>query len=125
MCSSDLGPDFLHFHIIFALRPTERGTAEGQTILVTSRRGGLLGRLFNILVLRVTEIVGNYFAKGDTQVFQTIRWKFRTPIRADRPILDFIRHLESQRAVPWGAWDGDRHNTAVTAAFERGPSCRP
>jgi phenylpropionate dioxygenase-like ring-hydroxylating dioxygenase large terminal subunit len=123
--SVTVGPDFLHFHIIFALRPTERGTSEGQTILVTARRGGLLGRLFNTLVLRVTEIVGNYFAKGDTQVFQTIRWKFRTPIRADRPILEFMRHLESQRAVPWGAWDGDRQNTAVTAAFERGPSCRP
>jgi phenylpropionate dioxygenase-like ring-hydroxylating dioxygenase large terminal subunit len=123
--SVTVGPDFLHFHIIFALRPTERGTAEGQTILVTSRRGGPFGRLFNHLVLRLTEIVGNYFAKGDTQVFQTIRWKLRTPIRADRPILEFIRHLEGQQAVPWGAWDGDPENTAVTAAFERGPSCRP
>jgi len=112
--SVTVGPDFLHFHIIFALRPTAQGTTEGQTILVTKRRSGLLGRLFNAAVLRVTEVVGNYFAKGDTQVFQTIRWNFRTPIGADRPIIEFVRHLEGQQAVAWGSWDGAVEDTAIT-----------
>ena len=54
--------------------------------------------------------------EGDTQVFQTIRWNFKTPIKADRPILA-LRHLETQSYVPWGAWDGDFENSAVN---ERG-----
>ena len=33
--SVTVGPDMLHFHIIFALRPTPDGKAAGQTILVT------------------------------------------------------------------------------------------
>jgi phenylpropionate dioxygenase-like ring-hydroxylating dioxygenase large terminal subunit len=111
--SVTIGPDALHFHIIFALRPTESGCSEGQTILVTKKRRGMFGWLFNHLLLIITEIVGNYFAKGDTQVFQTIRWDFKTPIKADRPILAFAKHLEEQRKVPWGAWDGDVYNSAV------------
>ena len=111
--SVTIGPDMLHFHIIFALRPTPRGTAEGQTLLVTKKRKGVLGWMFNRALLWVTKVVGNYFAKGDTQVFQTIRWNFKTPIKADRPILAFAKHLEGQTKVPWGAWDGDADNTAV------------
>ena len=120
--SVTVGPDFLHFHIIFALRPTARGTTEGQTILVTTHRKGWTGRLLNSLILRVTEIVGNYFAKGDTQVFQTIRWNFQTPIRADRPIIEFIRHLEEQKAVPWGAWDGATRDVAISKRSDGRPS---
>ncbi len=112
--SVTVGPDFLHFHIIFALRPTARGTTEGQTILVTEQRKGLLGKFLNAVILRVTEVVGNYFAKGDTQVFQTIRWNFQTPIRADRPIIEFMRHLEEQKSVPWGAWDGSDRDMAIS-----------
>ena len=32
-----LGPDFLHFHIMFALRVNHKGQTEGQTILVTKK----------------------------------------------------------------------------------------
>ena len=112
--SVTIGPDMLHFHIIFALRPTSRGTTEGQTLLVTKKRSGIVGWLFNRVLLWVTEVAGNYFAKGDTQIFQTIRWNFQTPIKADRPILAFAKHLEGQTRVPWGAWDGDEKNTAVS-----------
>lgn len=118
--SVTVGPDMLHFHIIFALRPTADGKAAGQTILVTKKRHGPLGWLFNRVVLFVTKVVGNYFAKGDTQVFQTIRWNFKTPIKADRPILAFMKHLETQKFVPWGAWDGDYDNTAVDEQREVG-----
>lgn len=102
--SVTIGPDFLHFHIIFALRPTEEGRTEGITLLVTERRTGALGWWTNQVILRVTDVVGRYFARGDTQVFQTIRWNFRTPIKADRPILAFQKHLEDQPAVAWGTW---------------------
>jgi len=111
--SVTIGPDMFHFHIIFALRPTSRGTSEGQTILVTKQRKGVLGWLINRVALAITKFAGNYFAKGDTEVFQSIRWNFKTPIKADRPILAFSRHLDQQTTIPWGVWDGDADNTAV------------
>lgn len=100
-----LGPDFLHFHIVFALRMTEGGATEGRTILVTRRRPGLLGYLWGQVLLALTWVVGAYFAKGDTRVFQTIRFDFRTPIRADHAILAFIQHYDAQPAAAWQSWE--------------------
>jgi len=99
-----LGPDFLHFHIMFALRLIEGGKTEGQTILITKKRLGWLGRLLNPLLLWLTQQVGNYFAKGDTQVFQTIEFDLKTPTVADRSILQFIDHTEKQKFLSWGTW---------------------
>ena len=96
-----LGPDFLHFHIMFALRMGPGGVAEGQTITVTKKRSGLFGYLFDRIVLFLTTIVGNYFAEGDTRVFSTIKFDLKTPLKADRAIIDFIRHLDRQRCVAW------------------------
>lgn len=92
-----VGPDFLHFYIIFALRPTLEGFTEGQTILVTKKRKGLIGLIVNPIILFATKLVGNYFAKGDTVIFNRINFKFNTPIRADKAIIDFVEHYESQR----------------------------
>lgn len=100
--SVTVGPDFLHCHIIFALRPTAEGKTEGLTILVTPQRKGLLGKIFNAIVLFATKCVGNYFAKGDTQVFETIRFNFKRPIKEDEAVIKFIQHLEKQKASPWG-----------------------
>ena len=97
-----LGPDRLHFHIVFALRPTADGQTEGQTILVTRRRRGIAGSLLGRLLLLLTRLVGDYFARGDTRVFRSIRFDLRTPTRADRAIVEFIQHTERQPAVPWG-----------------------
>ncbi len=102
--SVTLGPDFWHFHIIFALRPTADGKTEGQTILVTKKRKGVLGWLTNKVVLGLTEVVGNYFAKGDTKVFATIKFDLQTPLREDVAIIRFIQHVERQRAVAFGTW---------------------
>ena len=99
-----VGPDFQHFHIMFCLRPTADGKTEGQTVLVTDRRRGPLGWLYAKVLLFLTKIVGDYFADGDTKVFQTIRWKFQNPIAADRSIIRFIKHLEKQPSVAWGSW---------------------
>jgi len=97
-----LGPDFLHFYIIFALRPTQDGKTEGQTILLTRKRNGLLGKIWSRLVLWLTRVVAYYFARGDTLIFQTLRFNFRTPLQADQAILHFIRHVEGQKTVAWG-----------------------
>ncbi len=100
-----LGPDFLHFHIMFTLRLLEGGKAEGQTILITKKRRGIFGWLFNRIVLWLTKLVGNYFASGDTQIFQTINFDFQTPTKADNAILQFIQNVETQKALRWGSWE--------------------
>lgn len=123
--SVTVGPDAFHFHIIFALRPTANGSAEGQTLLVTKMRKGLLGWLTNRVALFITKVVGNYFAKGDTQVFQTIRWNFKTPIKADRPIIQFNKHLKKQKRVSWGLWESiepDVKMSSVKSADAPSPS---
>jgi len=96
-----LGPDFLHFHIIFALRLIGEGKTEGQTILVTKRRKSLLGILLNRFLLFFTRVVGIFFANGDALIFRSIRFDLKTPIATDRPILQFIQHLESQKIASW------------------------
>lgn len=97
-----IGPDFLHFHILFALRPTKDGRSEGQPIFVTRRRKGLLGKIAGRFLLLLTRIVSYYFARGDTLIFKTIRFNFRTPVKADLPIIRFIQHAERQKTVAWG-----------------------
>lgn len=112
--SVTVGPDLFHFHIIFALRPTPDGRCEGHTILVTKKRRGPIGWLVNRVALTITNIVGSYFGDGDTKVFESIKWKFANPIKADRSILHFARHLSKQKRVAWGAWDGNSDAHAIT-----------
>lgn len=100
-----LGPDFFHFHIMFTLRLQKGGKAEGQTLLITKKRPGILGWVFNRIVLLITMIVGNYFAKGDTKIFQTIKFDLKTPLKADISIMEFIQHIEGQKAVSWKNWE--------------------
>jgi phenylpropionate dioxygenase-like ring-hydroxylating dioxygenase large terminal subunit len=100
-----LGPDFLHFYIMFALRMLEGGKTEGQTVLITPKRSGIFGWIFNRLVLWITQLVGNYFAKGDTQIFQTINFNLQTPTPADRSILQFIHHVDRQQPAAWKSWE--------------------
>ncbi|HSE99149.1 MAG TPA: aromatic ring-hydroxylating dioxygenase subunit alpha, partial [Blastocatellia bacterium] len=97
-----IGPDFLHFHIIFALRPTRDGRSEGQSIMVTRRRRGIAGKALSRALLILTRIVAAYFAKGDTLIFESIRFNLRTPIKADLPIIRFIQHVERQETTAWG-----------------------
>ncbi|CAN1209533.1 Vanillate O-demethylase oxygenase subunit [Tumidithrix helvetica PCC 7403] len=100
-----LGPDFLHFYIMFALRPIAGNKTEGQTILMTPKRAGCLGWALNRILLWLTQQVGNYFAKGDTQVFQTIQFDLKTPTFADRSILQFMQHVNQQKAIAWATWE--------------------
>lgn len=106
------GPDFLHLHLMFALRRLDDGSTEGQTLALTKHRAGLLGRVFNAMLLRVTAIAARYFAYGDTRVFQTIHFNLQNPIAADRAVLAFVRHLEAQPTCDW------RDSTNAPAATE-------
>ncbi|MFH7029317.1 MAG: Rieske 2Fe-2S domain-containing protein [Heteroscytonema crispum UTEX LB 1556] len=99
-----VGPDFLHFHIMFALRLTEGGKTQGHTILITKKRQGIHGWIFNRIVLWLTKMVGNYFAKGDTRVFQTVKFDLKTPTKADLSVIQFMQHVEKQKAIAWGSW---------------------
>jgi phenylpropionate dioxygenase-like ring-hydroxylating dioxygenase large terminal subunit len=100
-----LGPDRLHCHLLFALRPTADGRTEGRTVLLTRRRPGLRGALRDRAILALTGLVARYFARGDTRVFDSIRFALRTPVPADRTVLAFIRHLERQPAAAWAPED--------------------
>jgi len=102
--SVTLGPDRLHFYILFALRMLAGGKTEGQTILITPRRSGAIGGWVNRHLLWLTQQVGNYFASGDTQIFQTIQFDLKTPIQADQSIVQFIDHLEQQPPRDWASW---------------------
>jgi phenylpropionate dioxygenase-like ring-hydroxylating dioxygenase large terminal subunit len=97
-----LGPDFLHFYIMFALRQTKEGKSVGQTILITRKRKGLFGKMWSRVLLLLTRAVGAYFAKGDTLIFKTIKFNFRSPIKADSSIIRFIEHAEKQQTIDWG-----------------------
>jgi hypothetical protein len=96
-----LGPDFQHFYIAFALRPTEDGRTEGQTLLFTQKRPGVVGWMHSRLLLGLTALVGAYFAQGDTKIFRSIQFALKTPIKADHAILDFIRHVDRQKTIKW------------------------
>ena len=111
-----VGPDRLHFHIMFALRPTKDGRSEGQTILLTRKRRGLFGKPWSLLLLLLTRLVAAYFARGDTRIFKTIRFHLRTPIKADSAIVQFIRHAEEQGTLDWGLRDVEVAQQGQTAS---------
>jgi phenylpropionate dioxygenase-like ring-hydroxylating dioxygenase large terminal subunit len=110
-----VGPDFLHFYIMFTLRLLENGKTAGQTILLTKQRPGLGGWLFNRILLWLTRQVGNYFAKGDTQIFKTIQFNLQTPTVADQSIIQFIQHVEQQPALTWGTWEPIAHPARIAS----------
>jgi hypothetical protein len=70
-------------------------------LVFTPKRRGPHGWLINRVVLWLTRLAGNYFSVGDTKVFQSIRFDYRTPVAADRAVQAFIRHLEQQPLADW------------------------
>lgn len=117
-----VGPDAAHFHILFALRLTDDGGTEGRRVLVTARRPGLAGRLSAKARLALTNVVGDYFADGDSQVFETIRFDFGVPTKADHAIVDFVKHLEAQPTIAFGTWEPlDAAEAPHLAAVEAAP----
>ena len=93
------GPDFFHIHIVFASRPGSNGITEGQTVLITKKRHGISGWFMNKVSLLLSRIAASYFGKGDTEVFRTIKYDLKTPIAADKTIINFASHLEKQPSI--------------------------
>lgn len=93
-----LGPDFLHLYLMFALRLSSTGKTEGYAIAFTRKATSPFASLFlNPLLMLLTKIAGFYFAKGDTRIFNSIKFDFKTPIASDHAVLAFIQHLEKQQ----------------------------
>ncbi len=95
-----LGPDFLHMYLMFTLRMTPDGKTDGYAIVFARKPKSWLEKILAEAVLLATKIAGCYFAQGDTRIFQTIRFNFKTPIQADRAVISFIQHLEKQDSFP-------------------------
>ncbi|MFI5342629.1 MAG: Rieske 2Fe-2S domain-containing protein [Chlamydiales bacterium] len=95
------GPDFLRLHLMFALRHSQDGKTEGQTIALTKKRKGFFGWLLNKCILSLTKLGGLFFAHGDTRVFKTIKFNLQNPIAEDKSLIAFMRHIENQNIVDW------------------------
>lgn len=95
-----LGPRRARFYLLFPHRPTIDGGTEGVIVTLAKRRRGPFGRLRAKAWAFLTLSVGRYFEKGDREIFNSIRFAMRAPISADKPIIEFIRHLERQPILP-------------------------
>jgi phenylpropionate dioxygenase-like ring-hydroxylating dioxygenase large terminal subunit len=100
-----VGTEFLHLHIMFTLRLIDGGKTEGMTIFITKKRHGIIGRLYNRLILWLSKFVAQYLINNNRKIFQTIQFNLKSPIEIDEPILQFINHLERQKALKWGSWN--------------------
>ena len=58
------------------------------------------------------------FAKGDTEVFKTIKFRFNRPIKEDESIIKFIQHLEKQPTADWGFGEKLLEKTVESLARE-------
>ncbi|MGD1872933.1 MAG: Rieske 2Fe-2S domain-containing protein [Mastigocoleus sp.] len=99
-----LGPDFLHFYIIFTLRLNAEGETEGCSLFVTKKRRGLFGWILNKFILWLTKMIDNYSSIYQSQIFEHINFNLKTPIKADHAILQFINYVEKQKTRSWGSW---------------------
>ncbi|MEM7554809.1 MAG: aromatic ring-hydroxylating dioxygenase subunit alpha [Cyanobacteria bacterium P01_A01_bin.84] len=100
-----LGPDFLHFYIIFTLRLNAEGKTEGYSLFATKKRHGLFGWFLNPFILCFTKIIDKYLSVYRSQIFETINFNLKTPIKADHAILQFINHVEKQKTLSWENWE--------------------
>ncbi|MBK1988255.1 aromatic ring-hydroxylating dioxygenase subunit alpha [Sphaerospermopsis aphanizomenoides BCCUSP55] len=114
-----VGTEFLHFHIMFASRLIAGGKNEAMTIFITKKRRGILGRLYNRLILWLSKFVTQYFLKNDSQIFQTIQFNLKTPLSVDQPIMQFINHLEQQKSLKWGTWNLERLRDGEAREIEK------
>jgi phenylpropionate dioxygenase-like ring-hydroxylating dioxygenase large terminal subunit len=113
--SITVGPDFLHFHVIFTNRVGQNGCSEGQVILLTKKRSGLFGRTGNALFLFLSKMVSNYFGRGDTPQFEHIQFDFKNPIKEDQTLISFVQHVESMPVANWGFSQADGQSDSKTA----------
>jgi phenylpropionate dioxygenase-like ring-hydroxylating dioxygenase large terminal subunit len=114
-----VGTEFLHFHIMFALRLVEGGKTEGLIIFIAEKRRGIFGRLYNLFILWLSKFLAQYFITNDSKIFQTIQFNLKSPIELDQPIVQFINHLEGQKALKWGSWNLERVRDGEVREIEK------
>ncbi|MDH6065660.1 aromatic ring-hydroxylating dioxygenase subunit alpha [Umezakia ovalisporum] len=111
-----IGTEFFHVHVMFALRLLPGGKSEGQVILMIKKRPGILGWLYNRVLLWLTKVVGTHFIWDDMKIFQTIQLDLKTPIKADKSIIQFVNHLERQKPLMLKTWQLARLQNIETKA---------
>jgi phenylpropionate dioxygenase-like ring-hydroxylating dioxygenase large terminal subunit len=100
--------DFLDFYLMFTSRLIEGGQTEVVSIYITKQRPGIVGRLYNRLLLWLSKFISQYLLKHDSKIFPNIQFNLKSPIELDQPIIQFINHLETQKALKWGTWNVER-----------------
>jgi phenylpropionate dioxygenase-like ring-hydroxylating dioxygenase large terminal subunit len=91
-------------HIIFTTRILPGGKTEGQTLLMSKKRKGILGKLINKLMLWVGKTISDRLLKTNDRILQTMQFDLKTPLKADLSIIQFINHLERQKPLTWESW---------------------
>lgn len=114
-----IASNFLHVHIMIAMRLLPGGKSEGQVILITPKRRGIFGWLYNRLMLRISSILGKYFIEDDIKIFQTIKFDLKTPIKADLSIMQFVHHLERQKPLMLQTWRLARSQNIIKEVREK------
>ena len=97
-------PPFLHLHIMFAMRLLGGNRAEIQPIFISKKCSGLLGKILNKLVLLLTRTISKSLIKGKKRILRQTSFNFKTPTRADLSIIQFIQHINKQKALTWETW---------------------
>ncbi|TAE57399.1 MAG: aromatic ring-hydroxylating dioxygenase subunit alpha [Nostocales cyanobacterium] len=116
-----IGIGILQFNIMFASRLSEAGKADIQTIFLAKKRQSILGKLSNILILWLSQFVIEYFIRNDAKILRTIQFKLKSPIDFDQAIIDFVNHLENQKALKWENWYLDRIRDGELDDVEKRP----
>jgi aminopyrrolnitrin oxygenase len=98
------GNESNQLHIIFTTRILPGGKTEGQTLLMSKKRQGILGKLTNKLMLRVGKKISNRLLKANDRILKTMHFDLKTPLKADLSIVQFINHLERQKPLTWESW---------------------
>ena len=100
-------------HIMVALRLLEGSKSEGKVILISQKRGGISGWLYNRVLLWLTKIAARYLIKDHLKIFQTINFDLKTPIKADHSIIQFVNHLEQQKPLMLKTWQSARSHREI------------
>lgn len=114
-----IGMELLHLNIIFASRLIESGKAEVMTIFITKKRHGIFGRIYNRFLLWLSKLLAKHLLKNDPKIFQTIRFNLKSPIEMDQPIINFIHHLERQKALKWCNWNVEKFRDSEVREIEK------
>ena len=103
-CIVSFANESTHLHIIFTTRILPGGKTEGQTLLMSKKRKGFFGKLTNKLILKLGKKISDRLLKNNDRILQTMQFDFKTPIKADLSIIQFINHLEQQKPLRWESW---------------------